>query len=349
LRCTIGGARVRVRLSNALGEEALRIGSVHIGRRDGGANIVAGSNTRLLFAGRSTATLADHSELLSDPVDFACHAGDDLLLSVHVASAHDRLTGHLRPKDISYLSTAGDHGTAGDASSFTRVVPHWFVASALLVGPTAAPSLVAIGDSITDSGGTPRGGYRGWTDLVARRVAALPPARQFGIANVAISGNRLLSERRGGGPTILSRLQRDALSHDGADTLFILAGINDIYGADETASRLIAALAEVAARARRFGLRPAAGTLLPARRQGFNASRENTRLAVNEWLRTTSAYDGIVDFDRALRDPANPERLLREYDSGDGLHPSNAGAARMAETFLSTPVAARLSPAVSGG
>lgn len=331
LRATTNAARLRVRLSNAFGAEPLEVLSLHVGRRRDGATVVPGTNRRATFTDRPTITVPPGASVLSDEVAVPVPANGDLLISVAIRGAPSAVTGHLRPKDVSYLSPAGDHGANEAGAPFSEVAQHWFFVDAVIgSGVANAGSVAIIGDSITDSGGNPRGSYQGWVDVLAERLAILPQSRRLGLVNGGISGNRIAAQRPGAGVNALARFDRDILSHAGVHTVIVSEGINDIYGSPITADALIQAHAQLATRARAAGKRVLGATLLPTRRDRFTMEREGVRAALNRFIRTSPLYDGVIDFEAALRDPADPLALAEAYDSGDRLHPGPAGYRAMA-------------------
>lgn len=333
VRVSAGSRTVRIRVSNAFGTAPLDLGSVHVGRRLAGAAVRAGSNRAGSFSGLPGIVVPPGAEVLTDPIALLSDAGDDLLVSLYVRSAADQVTGHLRPKDFSYLSSAGDHGADETGTAFPTPVEHWFFADAVVAdGIGNAGAVVFLGDSITDSGSLPRGGYQGWTDFLGQRIAATrPPSRRLGIVNAAISGNRLITQRPGAGVNAQARLDRDALSHAGVHTLVLLEGINDLYGTNVTARELITAQRQLAARARSRGLRVVVGTLIPSHRGAYTTEREAVRTTLNDFLRTSPEFDGVLDFDAALRDPADHTSILPRFDSGDHTHPSPDGYRAMSD------------------
>jgi len=333
VRISAGARTVRIRVSNAFGSAPLDVGSLYVGRRASGSAVRPGWNRAASFAGQPGIVVPPGAEVLSDPVAVTADAGDDLLVSLFVRSAADQVTGHLRPKDFSYLSATGDHGADETGAAFPTPVEHWFFADAVVAdGIQNAGAVVFLGDSITDSGSLPRGGYQGWTDFLAQRIAVTRPAvRRLGIVNAGISGNRLITQRPGAGVNAQARLDRDVLSHAGVHTLVLLEGINDLYGTTVTAPELITAQHQIAARARSRGLRVVVGTLIPSHRAAYTTEREAVRTTLNNFLRTSPEFDGVIDFDAALRDPADHTSILPVFDSGDHTHPSPEGYRAMAD------------------
>ncbi|WP_423605296.1 GDSL-type esterase/lipase family protein [Sphingomonas sp. MS122] len=331
LRATASAPTARIRISNAFGSEPLEIVSSYLGHRDSGATVRRGTNRVLAFGGRRSISIPAGASVVSDLVAFRIAAGADLLASIAVRGTPSAVTGHLRPKDWSWLSASGDFGATEDAGAFPTRVPHWFFLDALVGEGTNAGTVAFLGDSITDSGAEPRGGYQGWVDFLARRVAARSGALPLGLANLGISGNRIAAQRPGAGENALARFDRDIAAHPGVHTLVLFEGINDIYGTPIRAEALIQAHAQLALRAKLRGLRVIGATLLPTRRQGFTAEREGVRAALNRFIRTSSLYDTVIDFDRIGADPSDPLALRPAYDSGDHLHPSPVGYRAMAD------------------
>ena len=332
LRAIAGAPMLRIRISNAFGTEPLEVASSHLGIRDAGAAVRRGTNRELAFGGRRSISIPAGASVVSDRVALPIAAGADLLASIAVRGKPSTVTGHLRPKDWSWLSAPGDFGVTEDADAFPTRVPHWFFVDALIgEGSANAGTVAFLGDSITDSGAEPRGGYQGWVDFLARRVAATPGALPLGLANLGISGNRITAQRPGAGANALARFDRDIAGLPGVHTLVLFEGINDIYGTPIAAAELIQAHAQLALRARLRGLRVIGATLLPTRRQSFTDEREGVRAALNRFIRTSPLYDAVIDFDRIGGDPADPLALRPAYDSGDRLHPGPAGYRAMAD------------------
>jgi lysophospholipase L1-like esterase len=328
---SIAGSDIRVRLSNAFGTVPVTFDSVYLGRQATGAALVAGSNREVTFGGSPSVTIPKGAEVLSDPVPIAVAAQSNLAVSVHVAGATGEVTGHPDAQQDNYYGD-GDIAASGSAGSYTNTIGSWFFLDGLVVdAPTQTGTVLTLGDSITDGyQSTPDANHR-WPDYLAARLLRLPGVAQAGVANEGISGNEVLAD--GAGVSAQARLDRDVLAQPGARTVVFLEGINDIgNGVATSAAQLIAADEQIIARAHADGLRILGGTLVPFAGAGYySPQKETVREALNNWIRTSGAFDGVVDFDQALRDPANPITMLPKYDSGDHLHPNDAGYQAMAD------------------
>lgn len=339
---SIGGSRVRVRLSNEFGTAPLRIGAAHIGVRASGANLVAGSGRDLTFGGQAGAIIAPGDPLLSDPVGLSVPALADLAISVYLPGSVQATTIHDAALQTNYVSSSGNYaGTP--ALPVARTIASWPFLTEVDVaaaGGAAGSALVALGDSITDGARGTANANRRWPDALARRLqaGALPGSAPVGIANRGISANSLLSDYTTAllaGRDALERFDRDVLSTAGARWLLVLLGINDIVYSPAAspipAADLIAGYLQLIARAHVRGIAAIGATLPPFEGQAYyTPAREAVRQGVNAWLRSAGAYDALADFDTVLRDPARPTRLLPAYDSGDHLHPNDAGYTAMA-------------------
>jgi lysophospholipase L1-like esterase len=263
--------------------------------------------------------------VLSDPLTGSVAAQQDLAVSIYVRGAAGTVTGHNLAMQTSYVSTAGNHAGEDVADAFTTQVSNWYWLAGLDVSePSPVSSVVALGDSITDGyGSTPNTNNR-WPDVLARRLLALPKARQMGVLNEGISGNKILSD--GAGVSTEARLDRDVLAQPGVRTVILLEGINDLSGG-ATAEQVIAGDRQLIARAHAAGKCILGGTLTPFGNAG--AVEKAAVVTVNRFIRTSGEFDGVVDFNAAVRDPAHPDRMLPIYDSGDSLHPGDAGYTAM--------------------
>lgn len=340
VRASAGGGQVRVRFSNAFGRAPLVIAHATLARSadQASARIRPETARALRFAGSAAVTIPPGADWVSDPIASPIAAFDDLTVSAHIAASDGR-TSHPGSRATSYV-VAGDRTADVDLGDPRRVA-HWYHLAGLEVrrcAPETVPgAIVVLGDSITDGYGVGLDTNTRWTDALARRLGG-----RIAVVNQGIGGNRILGD--GLGPSVLSRLDRDVLAQPGIGHLILLAGVNDLGGlartrtatpqqrADLTA-QIIAAYAQIVARARAHGIRVHGATILPFMASDYykpDAAIEASRQTINAWLRTPGHVDGVVDVDRALRDPARPAYLAARFDN-DGLHPSIAGYRAMAD------------------
>lgn len=339
IRTSIGGKRVRVRLSNRFGAAPLRIDAATIAVAAGDASIDATTLAAIEFEGKRTVEIAPGVDILSDPVDLAPASLQTLSVSLYFEAEATLAATHGTALRESFF-VHNDQTNAAALTNITRRTA-WFVLVGVEVETTARPEVfVALGDSITDGSGAREVGGS-WPERLAEHFGGTAS-----VVNAGISGNRILrSGNAGMGPSALSRFDDDVLAPAGVTTLIILQGINDIqapgvpsiFGDNPPAPRLssadvIAALTELTDRARAAGLRVVGGTLLPFRFLPLVIPDGDTiRREVNEWIRIGGVFDAVIDFDAAVSDPEFPSSILRDYDSGDTLHPSDAGYQVMAE------------------
>jgi len=341
VRTTIGGNRARVVLSNAFGTLPMTIGAATIARRGNDAAILPETSRPLRFSGQPSVTIPAGAQVLSDAVDLTIEPLTDLAVDIFLpgdtAAWSSPLTVHSAAGATNYVSASGNH--AGE-TSWTPITTTsaWFVLSRVDVAAADnGAAIVAIGDSITDGTRSTLNANARWPDVLARRLQANAATRHLSVVNSGIAGNRLISEYTPNfGINLLARLDRDLLSLPNVRYAVVLEGINDIgmrgQTVGPTAADLIGAHAQIVARAHDRGLRIFGATLTPFEGAAyFTAEGETKRQAVNDWIRTSAVYDGVIDFDRATRDPEHPARLLPAYDSGDHLHPSDAGYKAMGE------------------
>jgi lysophospholipase L1-like esterase len=344
VHASVGGSRVRIRISNEMGSTPLTIGAARIALRASGAATVAGSDRQLLFGGRASVTIAAGAALLSDGANFNLPPFADLAVSLYLPGSVRVTTLHNVALQTSYVSTAGDR-SATPSLPVSRKLSTWpFLSEVDVSGPysglSALSSVVALGDSITDGQASTANANRRWPDMLARRLQLeLGASGNIGVVNRGISANSLLKEYPGSmlaGQKALTRFDRDVLATSGVRWLIVLIGINDIVyspGANPIpASSLIAGHQQMVSRARARGIRTIGATLTPFEGHSYyTAARENVRKGLNAWIRSPGNYDALADFDLALRDPARTTRLRTTYDSGDHLHPNNAGYQALAQ------------------
>ncbi|MER6473923.1 GDSL-type esterase/lipase family protein [Streptomyces collinus] len=325
-----GGSAVRVRLSNRLGTAPLRLGAVTVAlRRAAGPDAAPGTLRTATFHGARTVTVAPGRDLLTDPVPLPVRAGADLLVTVHTPDDDGPATFHRQAMQTSYVARAGA-GRAQDESgaAYTTTTGSWYYVTGVDVRGSATGSVAAFGDSLTDGIGATTDADHRWPDRLAEHLRA----RRLGVLNAGISGNRLLRDHIG--PSGLSRLGADALDRAGVRVLVVFEGINDINTPELTGpTALTDAYRSLVARAHARGIPVVGVTLTPYRgHRLFNPAREALRQRVNSFIRTGGVFDAVADADAALRDPADPQRLLPGYDHGDHLHFNDAGLLAVADT-----------------
>jgi lysophospholipase L1-like esterase len=364
---SIGGNQLRIRISNELGTTPLRIGSAHIARRQGGSSIVAGSDRPLTFSGNAAITIPPGAPVLSDPVDLEVPALSDLAISLYLPGSVQATTIHASAFQTNYVSLPGNF-TGAATFPTDRTITSWPFLTEVDVNAPGASAIVALGDSITDGSNTTIDTNHRWPDLLALRLqtareplAASPQgtaqataglvawSARLGVVNRGIGGNRLLrdpGEQPLFGRAALARFDRDVIATAGVRTMVVLIGINDIghpgtgtipASEEPTVDELIAGYRQLIARAHEKGiaaygatLTPFEGTIFPGY---YSPEKEQIRQAVNNWIRSGDEFDGVIDFDRAVRDPSHPTRMLPAYDSGDHLHPNDLGMQAMANAI----------------
>ncbi len=342
VRLSAGGARIRVRLSNAFGTRPLAIGGAHLARSVAPGTPQIRGGARLTFSGRADAMIPAGAEVYSDPIAFPVAPGADLAVSLYLPDAASPQTGHPGARATSF-TLAGDHFDAATLAGATTTT-HWYALADIEVsGAASAGTVVAIGDSITDGYGVKPERNSRWPDVLAQRLRARPATQAIGVVNAGIGGNRMLLD--GLGPNLLARFDRDVIARSGVRWAIALEGVNDLGVLTRDApatpaqhaaivAQITAGYAQIVARARAHGIKVIGGTVMPFGGNDYyhpGAANEADRQAVNRFIRTSGVFDSVIDFDRLMRDPAHPDRLAPAYDSGDHLHPSEAGYRIMGE------------------
>jgi lysophospholipase L1-like esterase len=347
IHTSVAGSEVRLRLTNEFGSQPLRVGEVHVARRAGttGTDVVPATDRAVTFSGTRSTVVPAGAPLLSDPVRLAVPARVDLVVSIYIPVPTQVTTLHAFANTTNVIAP----GNVTDDRTVTgRAVGQWFFLSTVSVrADRTADAVVALGDSITNGAGTAADTNHRWPDLLANRM------RDKGMLNLGVAGNRLLHDPNPPpgsdaqnfavffGESALRRFDRDVAAQPGARFVVVLLGVNDLGHPGTvappsevvTADDIIAAHRQLITRAHADGLEIFGATILPFKNDtlGFySEANEAKRQAVNHWIRTSGEYDGVIDFDRATRDPADPLSLNPAYDSGDHLHPNDAGMAAMA-------------------
>ncbi|MFJ4466002.1 GDSL-type esterase/lipase family protein [Streptomyces sp. NPDC089424] len=336
---SVGGPRVRLRFDNTFAAAPVRIGGATVAVQDTGAAALA-TPVPLTFGGARDVEIPAGAQAYSDPLAFEVPAGDELLVSFHLPGPVAAAPVHRLAQQRSYLSEPGDHTAESAATAYTAGLTNW----PLLTGVDVAGgpgSVVALGDSITDGDKSTVDANRRWPDVLAGRLRAQSAVPRYGVLNQGIAGNSVVADRYPGdgvstdsaGVSALHRLDRDVHAQTSVRTAIVLEGINDLL-AGRSAEQLTEGLREIAERAHERGLRVLVATLVPCGGEPrCTAALEAERTAANDWIRQNDddVFDGVLDFDAAVRDPAQPSRILPAYDSGDHLHPGDAGLAAMAD------------------
>lgn len=335
---TIGGERVRVVLSNAFGTAPLMVGSAHVALREKDAAIKPGSDRPLTFGGSPSTTIVAGAVAVSDPVMLAVPSFADLAIDMYLpgdtAASPSPLTTHGAAFQTSYVSTEGNHAGAADMPLMMPIQAWFFLSRVEVTAPRQVGTVVTLGDSITDgTRSTPNTNNR-WPDQLAKRLAA--ENIRMAVINQGIAGNRLLCD--GAGVSALARFDRDVLVQPGVTHVVVLESLNDVgFGRTNpipTVADIIAGHRQLIERAHTRGLKIYGALLTPMEGAAYwTAEGEAKRQAINEWLRTSKAYDGLIDFATAVRDPASPTKILGRFDSGDKLHMNDAGYKAMADAI----------------
>jgi lysophospholipase L1-like esterase len=336
---SLGGNAIRLRISNEFGTTPLTVASIHVAFSAGGATTQTGTDHPVTFGGTESVTIPTGALIVSDPVPMPVKPFADLAVSLFVPTQPGTLTYHVLGLSTNYIA-AGNAAASQDLDGATKISSWYLLKGVEVDAGSNAASVVALGASITDGyHSTPDKNVR-WPDVLATRLQSNKATSNLGLLNEGIGGARLLHDITG--PSALSRLDRDVLAQPGAKYLIIAIGTNDIGrtffpvrpNEGVTTEQLIWGYQQIISRSHARGIKVFASTLNPFGGAAYyNAAGEKMRQAVNAFLRTDKSFDGVIDFDQVTRDPAHPEALLPAYDSGDHLHPNDAGYKAMAEAI----------------
>jgi lysophospholipase L1-like esterase len=346
-RVSIGGDLVRVRISNAYGTRPLTIGGARIALRDKGPATVHGSDRKLTFGRNDGTVIAAGAVSFSDPVELTVSALADLAVSFRLPSevlASFAITGRYA-RQTNYISPPGDF-TAERVMPVGNLTDQWFFLCGVdVLAPSETGGIVALGDSLTDANISTIDAFCRWPDQLARRLVARQAnsgGRLMGVMNNGLGGNRILHDIRG--DSGLKRFDRDVLAQPGVTHAIVMLGTNDLRNRwakpeeEVTGEQMIAGLSQMAVRAHSRGIKLIGATLTPFGNETFMANawhpiREKHRVTVNTWIRESGVFDGVADFDAALRNPQVPTQMRDEDDCGDGLHPSDSGYCKMGDAI----------------
>jgi lysophospholipase L1-like esterase len=343
---SVGGNQIRIRLSNTFGKHAVTIGRASVGIPLTGAQLVPGTTHPVTFGGHASVTIPLGGEVLSDPVPLRVTPLEQLAVSLFLPTATGRATYHFTAQQTNYIAS-GDQASATAGTAYSTTATSWYFLDGVLARNTAASgTVVAFGDSITDGFQSQTGANARWPNYLSRRLDAALGANAPAVADEGISGNRVLHNSPCFGVNALARFQRDVLAQPGVKDVIVLEGINDIGfsatpntgcsvpNTNVTAAQIEAGYQQMISMAHAAGLKILGATLTPFKGAGYwSAAGEAKREAVNNWIRTSHAFDGVIDFARAVQDPFNPLYINPAYNSGDNLHPNDAGYEAMADAI----------------
>lgn len=344
VRAGISGKRLRVLLSNRYGNKPLYVGAAHVALHGKGSAIVPGSDRVLLFHGREICVIPEGAELTSDPLDMSVSALQELAITLVLPQGSGPSTQHGAGNATAYLAPANKPAGAVEFGETETSSSRFFLMELQLEPAKPTAVLVALGDSITDGVGSTPDANKRWPDLLGERLLAASGSAQIAVVNAGIAGNRVLHDGVSPfiGPAAIRRFDSEVLRRPGVRWVVLLEGTNDIAAGTMlndkaqrvTASQIIAGLGQLVERAHGHGIKVMGATLLPmagAEWPFHTAAGDAKRREVNEWIRHGGAFDAVVDFDALVRDPQQPEHYASAFDSGDHLHPNDAGHKALAD------------------
>ena len=352
VRTSIGGSRLRIRLSNAFGTSALVVGAAHVALADNGSKILSGTDHTLTFGGSPRVSIPVGAPAISDPIELPIKPLAEISISLYLPTSTPVEDWHRGAQHDSYISGPGDLTSTPELPNSEAKNSWYFLSSIEMWEPETTTATVAFGDSITEGSNNVKSPYSDYPDQLAMRLVREQGSSEVAVVNEGIGGNRILHD--GAGTSALARLDKDVLSHPGVSNLIVLLGVNDIgfprvrmselklpnvtgnlFASERvSASEIIWGLQQVIARGHEHGIRVYGATIMPF--EGTNAydlEGNAIREEVNKWIRSANAFDHVFDFDELVRDPDRPSRLRAVFDSGDHIHPNPAGYKAMADAI----------------
>ena len=338
---SIGGRRARLTLSNAFGNGPLTIGSTHVAVRSKESEIVSASDRTLMFNGKPSVTIAPGAAMMSDPVDLEVPQLGDLAISVYISGDSGQLTMHATGLHTTYIAQGNLTG-APMLSDATTTRSWYWITSVDVMAPADTAAIVAFGDSITDGATSTNDTDRSWPSVLAARIVSSAGVPKLSVLNLGISGNRVLAD--GAGVNALARFDRDVLGQSGVKWLMIMEGINDIGQTTGnrgngpppnpvTADDLIGPMKQMIERAHTHGIKVIGCTLTPYEGATYYSEKgEEVRQTFNRWIRTSGAFDAVVDYDKVTQDSAKPKTFKPTFNISDHLHPNDTGYKAMADS-----------------
>jgi lysophospholipase L1-like esterase len=335
VRVSLGSDSLRIRFSNIFSSSAVTLKAVKIAVSTGGNTIDASSGKELKFSGKTEVTMNPGAMITSDPIAFDLKSRMDLAITIYFGETCPNITGHPGSRTTSYLLT----GNSTSVNDFIGSTPtdHWYIINGIDVkAPTSGGAVAILGNSITDGRGSGTNKQNRWPDILSERLLKNTGTQQVGVLNLGIGGNCVLKNCLG--PSGISRFSRDILKQQGIRWFIIAEGINDIgqipdqATADKIANDLITAYKQMIVDAHAQGIKVYGATIMPFKKSFYDAEyRQNARITVNEWIRTSGSFDAVIDFDKAMRNPNDPLTILPTAHTGDFLHPNEAGYKLMGE------------------
>jgi lysophospholipase L1-like esterase len=353
VRVSVGGLQVRLRLSNEFGSSPLSVGSVTVAAPRGPARVEPTSIQAVTFGGRDSVTIPAGAPILSDPIDFRVTQGAEISISLYFPNRVGAVSWHSLALKRAVISSHGDHTRDEKIEGGTDSESSIAITGVFVPAQPSQHLIVAFGDSIMDGDGSTVDADRNWPSDLIRRLKGAGAGSQLAVVNEGIAGNRLLSDGPlpSLGQSAVARFDRDVLSLPGVTHIVLLEGLNDIGfpGAKlgefplanpvdvRSAEDVIGAYRQLIARAHIHGIKVIGATINPFEGVDmpgyYSEAKEATRQAVNRWTKTSGEFDGVIDFDRVLRDPDHPSRLFSRFASPDHLHPNDAGYQAMADAI----------------